>query len=62
MFIYKNRIVITKTLIVYTSLSRDAGTGGGGGQEGQLPLLPFARRGKGAKVAFGLKENICCSV
>jgi hypothetical protein len=24
----------------------------GGGQEGQLPLLPFARRGKGAQVFF----------
>ena len=30
---------------------RDAGTGG---QEGQLPLLPFARRGKGAEVPFEL--------
>ena len=25
---------------------------GGGGQEGQLPFLPFTRRGKGAKVTF----------
>jgi hypothetical protein len=29
---------------------RDAGTGGG--QEGQLPLLPFARRGKGGRSAL----------
>ncbi len=29
---------------------RDAGTGGR--QEGQLPPLPFSRRGKGAKVPF----------
>jgi hypothetical protein len=30
--------------------------GGGGGEEGQLPLLPFARRGKGggAEVPFEL--------
>jgi hypothetical protein len=26
----------------------------GGGQEGQLPLLPFARRSKGAEVPFEL--------
>ena len=30
--------------------SRDAGTGGG--QEGQLPALPFAGRGKGGKSAL----------
>ena len=32
----------------------DAGTPelGGGGQEGQLPLLPFARRGKGGRSAL----------
>ena len=30
---------------------RDAGTGGGG-QEGQLPPLPFAGRGKGGKGAL----------
>jgi hypothetical protein len=28
--------------------------GGGGGGEGQLALLPFARRGKGAEVPFEL--------
>ena len=27
----------------------------GGGQEGQPPLLPFTRRGKGAKVPFQFK-------
>ena len=31
------------------SIFRDAGTGG---QEGQLPLLPFARRGKGGRSAL----------
>jgi hypothetical protein len=31
---------------------RDAGTGGGGGQEGKLPLLPFARGGKGGRSAL----------
>jgi hypothetical protein len=31
------------------AIARDAGTGG---QEGQLPLLPFARRGKGGRSAL----------
>ena len=34
-------------------ISRDAGTGG---QEGQLPPLPFAERDKGGKVPFKYKE------
>ena len=36
-------------------MDRDAGTGGGG-QEGQLPPLPFAGRGKGGKSALKYKE------
>ena len=37
----------------FVSELRDAGTGGGGGrQEGQLSLLPFARRGKGGRSAL----------
>ena len=35
-----------------TVIVRDAGTGG---QEGQLPPLPFNRMGKGAKVPFQFK-------
>ena len=38
-------------LLTLNGFFRDAGTGGGG-QEGQLPPLPFAGRGKGAKVPF----------
>jgi hypothetical protein len=38
-----------KFLFISGKKSRDEKTDllGGGGQEGQLPLLPFARRGKG---------------
>ena len=39
-----------KFLFISGKKSRDEKTdllGGGGGQEGQLPLLPFARRGRG---------------
>jgi hypothetical protein len=36
------------------SFIRDAGTGGGGGQEGQPPPLPFTRRGKGGKGALSI--------
>jgi hypothetical protein len=44
----------TKEIIsVKEFADRDAGTGGG--QEGQPSPLPFARRGKGAKVPFQFK-------
>ena len=45
-----------KFLFISGKKSRDEKTdllgGGGGGQEGQLPLLPFARRGKGGRSAL----------
>ena len=46
-------ISFCKTSVVWSmeEKSRDAGTGGGG-QEGQLPLLPFARWGKGGRSAL----------
>ena len=45
-------LVISMLMSILQDVGRDAGTGGG--QEGQLPLLPFARRGKGAEVPFEL--------
>ena len=43
---------------IFGGITRDARTGGGGGQKGQLPPpMPFAKRGKGgAKVPFKYKE------
>ena len=40
--------VLCPTILLVRARVRDAGTGGGG-QEGQLSLLPFARRGKGGR-------------
>jgi hypothetical protein len=43
-------LVISMPMSLLQDVGRDAGTGGG--QEGQLPLLPFARRGMGGRSAL----------
>ena len=48
---FLNVILHAAKKIVYSAGSQGR-RNWGGGQEGQLPLLPFTRRGKGAKVAF----------
>ena len=45
---------VSKSLYKFVDVSRDAGTGGG--QEGQLPLLPF-RSGKGGEGGLLIKKN-----
>jgi hypothetical protein len=40
------------TIIITMQITGKPELGGGGGQEGQLPLLPFSRRGKGGRSAL----------